>query len=318
MRLPTASPIDALRRASPRGRWQTLARRLAAPPAASALQLGGSAAVNVQVWLGQFPWRPTAGWAALAAALAAGAGAGPTALTWPTLVLLLLLVDPLWGSLWRMAAGRKELLPVQSRIEAERVWLPYMEPGSPAALLFEGDMSGALPALVRVALPSLLLALVVASALGVAAVVGTVVLALVAAAGWISLRSLGRTPFFLHSLVVVGLPWLLALLSAGVEPGAPGWATRLGVGAAWTVHIWGGARLLEDGRDLLGKGLLVAAQATVALLLVAARAPLWLAVLLVLWSPAWFYMLRGRPMRGLQFWWLLALLVSGMALGQSV
>ncbi len=60
------------------------------------------------------------------------------------------------------------------------------------------------------------------------------------------------------------------------------------------------------------------AQAGIAVLLVLARTPLWLAVLGVLWLPTWLAVYRQQPLRRVQIWWLAALLVSSAALGQSL
>jgi hypothetical protein len=92
--------------------WQRLiarTRRAIAPPVVHDLHLSSAATVNAHFWLGQFPWRITAGWSMIAALLAAGALWRPWDLAWRDVVLLWLLADPIWGSLWRLAAGRMEL-----------------------------------------------------------------------------------------------------------------------------------------------------------------------------------------------------------------
>ena len=48
------------------------------------------------------------------------------------------------------------------------------------------------------------------------------------------------------------------------------------------------------------------------------RLALWLAMLAALWLPTWLSIVQGRPMPRLQVWWLLAMLVSGLALGQGL
>ena len=55
-----------------------------------------------------------------------------------------------------------------------------------------------------------------------------------------------------------------------------------------------------------------------AVLLVVARAPLWLALMSVLWLPTWLLIYQRRPLQRLNFWWLLGMLISGLALGQSL
>ena len=48
------------------------------------------------------------------------------------------------------------------------------------------------------------------------------------------------------------------------------------------------------------------------------RAPLWLALMSVLWLPTWLLIYQRRPLQRLNFWWLLGMLMSGLALGQSL
>ncbi len=143
-----------------------LARAIFSPPGQNDVNLASSATLNAQIWLGQFPWRPTAGWTVVVALLATGLVARRFDIDWKTLALLLLLVDPLWGSLWRLAAGRAELLPLHNQAVSYEVWLPYLRPGSPAARLLGWNNAGALPLLFRVALPSLFLTGALAVVLG--------------------------------------------------------------------------------------------------------------------------------------------------------
>jgi hypothetical protein len=175
--------------------------------------LSNSGVLNAQVWLGQMLWRPAAAWAMLAGLLSGGLFVQPVELAWSTVVLLLLLVDPLWGSLWRIAGGRIELLSLREANSQTHVSLPYLRPGSPAAKLLDRNTEDVLPVLFRVVLPAVLLALIVASALSAVAVGLTVVVLLCAGMGWISTRQAHRVPVLLHSLVSIGLPMLLAAQS---------------------------------------------------------------------------------------------------------
>ena len=42
--------------------------------------------------------------------------------------LLFLLVDPLWSGIWRLAAGRAEILPLHETNEQPSITLPYLRP----------------------------------------------------------------------------------------------------------------------------------------------------------------------------------------------
>ena len=53
-------------------------------------------------------------------------------------------------------------------------------------------------------------------------------------------------------------------------------------------------------------------------LLIFIRAPFWLALLIVLWLPTWLAVYYRRPLQRLNFVWLLAMLLSAWALGQSL
>ena len=86
----------------------------------------------------------------------------------------------------------------------------------------------------------------------------------------------------------------------------------------WFLHNWGEMRVLRGAPDVVGIALLAAADLGVALLLITARQPIWLAVLVVLWLPTWLAVYRRQPMTRLNFWWLAALLVSAAAVGQGV
>ena len=294
-----------------------------------------SATINAQVWLSQFPLRPTAAWAVVAALLTAGWPGTSVTLDWRAVALLLLLVDPLWGSLWRLAAGRRALLPLTQQTVGGRFWLPYLQPGSPAANFLGGNIGDVSPVVFRVALPSALLALAVASVLNVQAVALTGVVVLISALGWLGSRYLGAPPAVLHALVTVALPWWLAL---GLV--APGWSASGGAAVValiglWTLHNWGEGRLLRGGefagesdrgfsargfnwQRWLGVGLVALADVGLILLLLAARSPLWLALFAVMALPTWLAVFLDRPTARLNVWWLAAMLVSALGVAQGV
>jgi hypothetical protein len=137
--------------------------------------------------------------------------------------------------------------------------------------------------------------------------------------GWISARLFNRPPIFLHSVVMVGMPWLLTLSlfgtsfdGSGVDPQR---AAPLILAALWTLHAWGGERAICFANDWLGMALMGAAQIGIGALLVTVRAPLWLAVLVTLWLPTWLTVYQRGSLARHRFWWLLAMLVSALAVG---
>jgi hypothetical protein len=299
-----------------------------------------SATVGAQFWVEASPARLTAGWVFLAALLAAGAFDGGRPLDWPRLVLLWLLVDPLWGTLWRMAGGRNHLLPLRTAATVEgTLRLPYLQPNSPAAQLLGLDERHSFPYIMRVAVPALAVALVVATVLGVPALLGTLAVLLAAVGGWILRHTLTLPPLLFHAVVLVGLPWLLTLWEMDAGPGSAGWPAALAVGALWTLHGWGEARVATWGRDRLALLLLAAAEIGLGLVFVINRTPIWLPVLGALVLPVWLRWFQfgrasaadnasatgnasaagtGSQMEGgLALWWLAALLVSALALGWS-
>ncbi|MEZ4675460.1 MAG: hypothetical protein R2932_14600 [Caldilineaceae bacterium] len=274
-----------------------------------------SATLNAQFWLEQFPWRPTAAWAVVAAVFALGIN--PMSLDWRMLVLALLLADPLWGSIWRLAAGRKELLPLQPSQAKRRVWLPYLLPDSPAARLFDWDHARALPLLFRVGLPSLLLASAIAIVLQPLALWMTGCVFLVSILGWITRRALQSSTTFLHSVVTVTLPWLLALTLFGPQITDQEWNIHLVLILLWTLHNWGEGRNLRESADPLGLLLLAIAEVGMISLLIFLKAPFWLALLIILWLPTWLAVYYRRSVQHLNFFWLLTMLLSAWAMGQN-
>lgn len=298
----------------------TAAPELSSP--GQALSLAGSATLNAQVWLSQFPWRPTAGWAGVAGLLSAGLLTQSLEPVWAEVALALLLVDLLWGGIWRLAAGRAELLPLPEHDLRRQVWLPYMEAQSPAALLLGWDDRGVMHLLYRVALPTVALALAVAVVLGPAAIWLTLAVIAIAIAGWTSRHAANILPALLHSAITVVLPWTLILAHFGLGDGAANWQPHGALVLLWFIHNWGEGRVMRNPTDWPGIGLLALAEAGIALLMIALRLPLWLAVMAVLWLPTWLEIAQRRPMMRIQmrinFWWLLAMLASAAALGQSL
>jgi hypothetical protein len=253
----------------------------------------------------------------VAALLAGGMLTRPGDLNWQTLALLLLLVDPLWGSIWRLAAGRKEVLPLDNHALSYRFWLPYLQPNSPADKLLSWDGANVMPLLFRVALPSLVLASGVALVLGPFALALTGLVALFSPLGWTLRRSLAVQPVLLQSLVTIALPWLLTLQQMGSGL-SENWLTPVTVLALLaSVHHWGEGRLLRNHEDWLGAAILAAAEMSIVTLLVIVQAPVWLGVLVVLWLPAWLLIYQRQPLGRVNFWWLAALLVTALGLSNG-
>lgn len=285
-----------------------------------------SATLATQVWAEASPWRTTAGWSMAAALLAAGALQTWGSLNGQMLVLLWLLVDLLWGALWRLAGGRPHLLTLKAgpASEATTLRLPYIREGSPAAQLMRLDEQNSIPYLVRVAFPTLLLTLVVAAALGLPALVATALLAAVAVGGWTLRRTLNTPPLLLHAVATVLLPWLLVSVQWQMAPAGYGWGANpqwnasLGLALCWTLHAWGEGRATVWVGDRLASCLLGAAQVGILAVLVINHVPIWVPLTAVLLMPTWLRLMRRQPLAGpggLAPWWLAALITSALALG---
>lgn len=280
------------------------------------ITFSSSATLNAQFWIEQFPWRPTAAWAALATLVSLGLSWHAFLAEWRTIILLLVLVDPLWGSIWRLAAGRKELLPLHTKVAPHTVWLPYLKPHSPAARLFDWNYVWAVPLLFRVGLPSLVLALVVAAVLDPVAIWLTGAVFLASVLAWIVRRTLNSSANFLHSLVTVALPAVLVLTHFQPAELPTPWTSHLLLITFWTLHNWGEGRNLRSIADGWGLLLLGVAEMGMISLLLFIQAPLWLAFLILLWLPTWLAIYQGQNLRRLHFIWLAVMLLSAGAVGQ--
>lgn len=279
----------------------------------TSMDLMASGLVNVQTWADQSFWRPAALWAGLAGVLAAGAPI--ERIDWRALMLALLLVDVLWGAVWRLAGGRELLLPLAPRPVRQQAWLPYLQPGSPAARVFSGSHQDLWPLIFRVGAPTTLLAMLVAAVLGTEALGLTAVVAALTVLGWTARHTLHGIPIVLASLVSVGLPWLLLLWHTGAEPA---WgAAPVAAAALWTLHHWGEVRILGDKHDAIAMLLLAVGELGVCALLIVGQAPLWLAAVVLLLLPTWLAIVQGRGVgRRMQPLWLLAMLLIALALRQ--
>ncbi len=286
-----------------------------APPLAAQAQQTESGTLAAQIWINAVPWRITAGWAALAGLLADGLLWEWQSVSFQRLILLWLLVDLLWGALWRLAGGRSQALALPAGV-AKTLQLPYLRSGSPAAQLLALDENNALPYLFRIGAPTLTLACIVALALGNGALLLTLAAALIAALGWALRRTWQRPPLLLQALMTVGLPWLLVMWEAG-RTGENGYeAVVVWLGLLWVIRHWGELRSLCLEEDRLALVMLGAADMGIVILLIIAQAPFWLPILAVLLLPTWLAVVRRQPLNGCNLWWLAALFVSALAVGQ--
>lgn len=318
--------------------------------------LGPRSIFDAQVWMARSPWQPAAGWSVIAALLSwvpltQWFGSG-SVVDWRLIALLLLLVDPLWGSVWRFASGRASVLPLRSPMLRSDFWLPYLGSDSPAMRLMGGgdavgghaignDARDIYPLLLRVAIPSTLLALAVAAVLGIAAIGLTCIVILLTVLAWTSsIAGREREQFvasskgfgaahLLQALITVALPWALALLlmrgaespdtvsataEATLQLGERMWISSVLLGL-WTLHSWGESRCLQQVGDRIGIGLLAASNLGIALLLIALGVPMALGILGIIWFATWYAIYSRSSLRSIQGWWLLAMLVSAAAVG---
>ena len=298
------------------GTWLGRLRRRVVAGQIAPADLTTSGLINAQVWMERAPWRPAALWSGVAGFLAAGLPL--SAVDWQTLALALLLADVLWGSVWRLAGGRDVLLPLAPRVLRQQVRLPYLEAGSPAARLFSEDHTDLWPLAFRVGLPAIVLAFVVAAVLGIGALLLTFSVALLTVLGWTARHTLAGIPVVLFSLVAIGLPWLLVLREVTPAGVAIAWTPQLVLAGLWVVHHWGETRVLADDGDLVGMILLAVAEAVLCIFLVVMQAPLWLGLIVLLLLPTWLAVFRGQGVGHMPPFWLLAMLLSALALGQVV
>lgn len=312
-----AQPVNAEPTRAATTTWTQRLRGSIALPRAVGADITGIALLDTQVWIDQAPWRVTGFWCVLAALLASDGLRQLSTVDWKAVALLALLVDPLWGSIWRMAGGRTTLLALPPVARNRTPWLPYLRTGSPAARLMGGDHTDVWPFALRMGLPTVVLALAVAGVLGWAAVGFTVVAILIAAIGWTLRRTFGTGSPLLASLVAVGLPWALSLLVLGhVEAGQAWLAPALLIGL-WVIHQWGALRAIGAAQDWAGLALMAMAQLGICLLLIAIRAPIWLALVVLLFLPTWLLLVRQQPLSRMRAVWLGALLVTAVAVGQA-
>jgi hypothetical protein len=297
--------------------WSQRLRRLVAPAVMPDAESAATGVVNVQVWMDQAVWRPAGLWAFAAGLLAAGGLRQVSDLNWQALALLALLVDGLWGSIWRLSGGRRALLALPPLPGQRQFSLPYMQQGSPAARLLAGDHTDIWPTALRIGVPAVAVALLVAALLGVYALAFTLGVLVLAVLGWTLRRTFGYGTPLLQSSVAIGLPWVLTVQQMQAQGSEIAWMPQLLLPLFWVLHQWGALRngMQSDWLGLLG---MAVAQVGICTLLIAVQAPLWLAPLVVLLLPTWLLAYQQLPLRRLRVVMLAAMLVSAIALGQTV
>ncbi len=271
--------------------------------------------IDVRMWFDESPWRVAAGWTVLAAVLASGFSLDALATQTTTIVLIFLLADPLWGSIWGLMSTPNSLPFVQQSLRHRRVWLPYLRSGSPAARLLGMDGPSILALVYRVALPAILLALIVAWQLHETALWLTLVVVAISTAGWLHQQADSIPISVLHALVAVALPWFLVVL---VFAETSNQGVQLLLAGLWTLHEWGAQAQQDEKHKAVGLAGLAASQIGMAVLLIVLQLPLWLIFLALFFLPTWLALYQKQPLDRVRFWWIAAMVTSGLALGQIV
>ncbi|MCL4831536.1 MAG: hypothetical protein KJZ86_03815 [Caldilineaceae bacterium] len=274
--------------------------------------IAGSSIVDLRMWFDESPWRIAAGWSALAALLATGVAPAGLGRQVQTLLLLFVLVDPLWGSIWGLMSAPETLPSLQRSMQRSRIWLPYLRSGSPAARLFGMDGPSILALIYRVALPAIALAVAISLILHPAALWLTTAVIVISTAGWLHQQVESIPVRLLYGLVSVFLPWMLVILVLGAEANL---TAQLLLAALWTCHLWAAYLLQTEDTKHLGLALLAASQIGIGVLLIGLRLPLWLVFVVLFFLPTWLAVYQNQSLDRVRFWWLAAMLLTGLALG---
>lgn len=275
----------------------------------------GSSIIDLRMWFDESPWRIAAGWSVLSAVLASGLSLDAVGPRVPTLLLLFLLADPLWGSIWGLMSAPETLPTLHRSMQRGRVWLPYLRTGSPAARLLGMDGPSILALIYRVALPAIFLALAVSFLLHPIALWLTGVVVVVSTAGWLHQQIESIPVRLLYTLIAVFLPWVLVVLVLGRESNQ---VVQLLLAALWAVHLWGTQTFQTRKQEGVGLAAIAVSQAGIGALLIGLRLPLWLVFVGVSFLPTWLAIYQDQPLERIRFWWLAAMLMSGLALGSVV
>ena len=273
-------------------------------------------------WLGS-------AWAALCGAVASGQ-MGLKAQSLLLLFVVLFLVDPILGGIWKLVLGTSWFTPIAgghlSKGEIPLTSLPYTSPGSPGGRA-SGWLAGILAWWQRDFMPrvgteflSLILTLVVATTL--ASLLGrwvallTLVAFFLIAVALFSSRQRGAISFSLRAILELGLPWLIGHLALG----SLNWESAA-FAIAYTMAYY--ARfVLSDGRWKTATRLLNSSQIVAVALLVMVKAPILAGIAGLLLLPQWLlqpFLWRGEAERWYlqrsQPWLMASMLTAVLAIG---
>lgn len=264
--------------------------------------------VALRLWLAGSPWRLAGTWLVLAG-LVATAGLRVQTVSLVTVLLAVLLADPVWSALWAQVAERSVCTDAGLN---DSGWprLPYAAPDGPL------EAKGLTRALVRDVGPLLLVAALISALIGTSALVCTGVVVLLSLVGWTS-RMAGQIGWYRWQQVCVQIlvPFVLGILLAGAWPPTPlgSWLAGLAVAAALL------ARASLANRDGEAGALIYAGLGSVIIVVVLMLARLPLAAglaSLVALGPLLLLTQRRAPRSGLvDFWWWLLLVLVAAALG---
>ena len=316
--VPTGGAYGIIRRAvsnSQLGTELSPGRQAAADP------LREGSFVALRVWLSGSPWRLTGGWMVLAG-LVATTGLDVREQPLLPLALALTLAELLWMALWMQLVAPNQW---PGRVLLRRPALPYIAPGSPAARLLGWQQPGTLAAIVRGGLPlvalSLLLAYVVSPAalLLTAGAMGMVILGVVA-----KRAGLAGLAYWLHALLIAGLPIALAISLTDQWPVAPKslWLGGLAIGAILLTRVAVEIRDFPVDRARSGSSLrlillMVAGVGALAGVMLFEQKPLALGMIVLLAAAPMLTLARpDRAAHGaFQAWCLILVLVAAAAIG---
>lgn len=266
--------------------------------------------IGLQMEMGSSSAWPSSAWAALCGAVASGQ-MGLKVQSLFLLLLVLFLVDPVLGGVWRLVVGTDWFAPLSgdhlSRGEIPSKSLPYTSPGSPgyrASRWLAGVMAwwqrDFRP---RVGTESLSLILTVTVAIVLASLLGPLVtrLTLVAfvlmAVVLFSSRQDGAISFLLRAILELGLPWLIGHLAFG----SLSWES-VAFALAYTVAYYA-CFVLGDGRRRAATRLLNGSQIVAVALLIIVREPILAGIAGLLLLPQ--LLLQPFLWRGEAEWWYL-------------
>ncbi|HRX01534.1 MAG: hypothetical protein KDI07_03875 [Anaerolineae bacterium] len=271
----------------------------------------------LQAWLAGSPWRLSGGWFFIAGLAAAG-GLTRSLVSWVTLALGLVLAGMLWGGLWTQLTATRGL---PDAFTTRRPALPYVTPLSPLGRMVGWQKPGVLGQLVRIGLPLLGLAALVAYLLGTTALLLTTAAVAIVLVGSAAIRAdLQDLWAWMRALVVAGLPFALGILTVAAWPDQPRGLWLLGLAGGYVFLAV--ASVTGAGRDPGIASLLLGALGTAVIcgVLVVANLPMAAVVTLLLTVPPLLAQ-SGRTSSRLgasQAWWLGAVACSSLALGFGI